>query len=162
MTRSAQSLFAVAGASLLLFILVPSCGGGTGSTHTMPDLAEVPDLTVGPDIATPPDLKAAPSDGPKMECFTPADCGGKPCCLTVQSQALQGLVCTTTADSCNPSLDITGSGQTRTCTTDTDCTSGLTRSILPTCCMATRNGQSIQMCFSTGLAQLSGGAVVCP
>ncbi len=153
------------------------CGGGSGTTDlAMPagnkDLAMAPSpdltVTVGPDMATPaaaPDMTTPPSGADMMivpMCTSPADCMGNPCCLSVQMSMLAGLTCSAKMSDCAPMLDFSGSGQTRVCTKDADCTSGLMNSNLPTCCTGMKGGSKIHLCFSAGLAAFSMGQVTCP
>jgi hypothetical protein len=99
--------------------------------------------------------------GVPVQCAYPSECMGDPCCITVQSGAATAANCTNAANACVPNLNVgTQSGQTRGCTTNSDCTAGGITSSYPTCCTQVKYG--VHLCFNSTLAGLSGGAFTCP
>jgi hypothetical protein len=99
--------------------------------------------------------------GVPVQCAYPAECMGDPCCITVANGAATATNCTNMASACQPNLNVaTQSGQTRGCTTNADCTAGVTTPNYPTCCTQVKYG--VHLCFNTTLAALSMGAFTCP
>ena len=148
--------------ALVVALALGACGGGTTGGNNNVSTGDLASAASG-DLATPSDMAMSmPGDAPPAECMSPKDCGGNPCCLTVTLQVNQGVVCTKAATDCQPALDLSGSGMTRLCTVDADCTTGVAKVLLGSCCAATKNGATTHMCFNKSLASFSMGAVVCP
>jgi hypothetical protein len=139
---------------------------------TAPDLAVQQDLTaMQQDLAaTQQDLALAPHPdlapvgdlARQGACAGPGDCGGNPCCMTLKAQAVQSVQCGGAPSDCAPAIDFAGSGQTRLCTRDADCTSGVANPTLPSCCTAMQGGQHTHLCFSRLWAPLTMGQITCP
>lgn len=172
--RPARRSLAAATAILLSGCVDPSAlSTGNGppgdvSSHDLavaPDLASRVDLAVSPDLAVVRDLAVAPPDlvttMPKA-CTSTNDCGGNPCCMTLAASKVQSVSCAAKASDCAPAVDFSGNGQTRICTKDADCTSGLMSSSLPDCCTATQGGAAVHICFSKSLAGFTMGQITCP
>jgi hypothetical protein len=98
--------------------------------------------------------------GLPIQCNGPAQCGGNPCCLTLENQTPTGFLCTNAPGDCPPMLAM-GSSQTRACKYDGDCTAGLTSSMAPTCCHSTANPNS-RFCFDSAFVGFTMGQVACP
>jgi hypothetical protein len=129
------------------------------------------DLSIAADLATPADLLVSVDatvipttpDLSIVQCTNWSECGGNPCCVAVNSGAFSGTTCTTSASGCSPTLNIfSQTGVTRTCVTDSDCTSGTSSSQLSTCCTANAQGQTLHVCFSSAYTSFTGGVVTCP
>ena len=101
--------------------------------------------------------------GISVACNGPGQCGGDPCCATLEKAMPTDVVCETTMNACPPSFDIqTRSGMTRLCNVDGDCSAGLNGpSMLPVCCHSPSN-PGTHFCFDKTYAKFSNGLVVCP
>jgi hypothetical protein len=142
-----------------------ACGGGTTSnnndasnnTHDLSGVTQ--DLSAA---STNIHLDSGTFADADIQCATPSDCPGAACCITVTGGSFGSSMCEATA-SCVPAISMTTlSGQTRACTTDTDCAGS---TMLPTCCTATLSGQTGKICFNTTYAQLAslvGATITCP
>jgi hypothetical protein len=99
--------------------------------------------------------------GLPITCQGPGNCGGNPCCITLDNSALTSISCTSAASQCAPALSGSGSGMTRSCNYDGDCTYGLSGNPpYPDCCHLTSNNQ--RFCFNKGLVGFTGGSIACP
>ncbi len=123
------------------------CVGSTGNGLTASCAATCPSMTV------------------PVDCRVPENCGGNPCCLTLNMNAPQSVMCESTPSGCPGNLTFGGntiSGTTRLCTKSADCTASDNNTNYPDCCSTTQMGVTQQFCFSSGIAALSGGAITCP
>jgi len=87
-----------------------------------------------------------------VQCTSPNDCGGKPCCLElVQSQPTIAY-CVATQDACPSGLSVGSlaglTGRTRMCNIDADCTVGAVDSPLKSCCTSHYFGMTQKICFT--------------
>jgi hypothetical protein len=98
-----------------------------------------------------------------VQCTSPNDCGGKPCCLGLDHSQPTLAWCVPTQDGCSSSLSVGSlaglTGQTRMCNTDVDCTAGAVDSPYKNCCTSTYFGTTQKICFNK--AQTAPG-ITCP
>jgi hypothetical protein len=97
---------------------------------------------------TPMCQSSCPDGGFVAQCRGPQDCGGNPCCVTLQNNySIHDVSCAHAQTDCVPSVDTTtGSGQDRACNVDGDCTAGAPGTNLPNCCTNSSTGQHV--CFN--------------
>jgi hypothetical protein len=69
-------------------------------------------------------------------------------------------MCAGAATDCAPNVMLDGSGVTRVCNTDDDCTSGAPNTQFNECCHLVSSGYRI--CFSSFYVGLSNGMIACP
>jgi hypothetical protein len=102
--------------------------------------------------------------GLAVQCSGPAQCGGNPCCLTLQGTTPQDISCTSSASACPAMFQLTGGGtnQTRACKYDGDCTAGLSGTqMYPDCCHVVQQ-PNIKFCFSKAFVSFTMGQLACP
>jgi hypothetical protein len=96
------------------------------------------------------------SSGLPVQCGGPEFCGGKPCCLTLANKMPKDITCSAAQTDCAPNIDLSGSGKTRLCHVDTDCTAGAANTAYPNCCKGTQGGVEQHFCFSKAFAMIAG------
>jgi hypothetical protein len=118
-------------------------------------------------IATPPDGGAIPgcvsgacTGGFPVSCAGPGYCGGKPCCLQLLNTMATSVSCSAAPTDCSPTINISGTGMTRVCDHDGDCTDGASSTQFGECCHLTANNYKI--CFSSVYVGVTMGAIACP
>ena len=106
-------------------------------------------------------LPSCPDGNFSVACDGPEDCTGNPCCVAIMGGAPGGSTCTAAPNACPPQFSGIGSGQTRVCHTDGDCTSGIMTTQLNLCCtVPTPAGAKAHVCLNKMFAQFVGGS--CP
>jgi hypothetical protein len=99
--------------------------------------------------------------GTLINCFGPEFCASaNPCCMTITAGHADSILCTGSPGDCAPNLGAGGSGMTRICNADADCTAGGVTTNYPQCCHNTKTG--LKLCFSSAAVPFSGGAIACP
>ena len=104
---------------------------------------------------------AACPGGVQIQCVGPGNCGGDPCCLTIANMAPQSILCGKTPKSCVPNFNASGSGMTRLCSVDGDCTAGGVMTMYNQCCHYTQ-GQMTKICFNASFVAFTQGQIACP
>lgn len=106
---------------------------------------------------TPMCMTSCPDGGFIAECDGPEDCGGNPCCITINAGfSVGGVLCGASATDCPPAVDPnTQSGKDRACHVDGDCAAGAPGTMLPDCCTNSATGQHV--CFNKSLVGLVPG-----
>lgn len=106
--------------------------------------------------------------GVSIACNGPGDCGGDPCCATLENASPKNVVCETAMNACPPMFDLaTRSGMTRMCNVDGDCIAGLTpqqaqSEMYKDCCHSNANSSS-HFCFSASIASgFPQAGITCP
>jgi len=130
-----------------------SCGPGTFCC-----------VTQGPGVPQGSCAASCADGGVPVQCRTPADCSGNPCCLTLKNNNPESVLCGHGASDCDTMFSGSGSsasGTTRLCRNGADCTAGIPNTNFPDCCTTMRQGISQQFCFNAQLVGLTTG-VTCP
>ena len=102
--------------------------------------------------------------GLAIQCSGPAQCGGDPCCLTLEGTTPKDITCTNSASACPAMFQLSGGGtnQTRACHYDGDCTAGLSGTqMYPDCCHVVQQ-PNIKFCFSKAFVSFTMGQLACP
>ena len=108
-------------------------------------------------------MPSCPDGGATVSCSGPEFCMGNPCCATITNMSIAGVMCTAAMTDCPGMLNFTtGSGDTRLCHVDADCTRSNTGTTFTNCCTFMQGGQTAHGCFDPAFAALSGGRVTCP
>jgi hypothetical protein len=106
--------------------------------------------------------------GVSLACSGPGQCGGNPCCATLENASPKNVVCETSMSACPPSFDLaTKSGMTRMCNVSGDCVAGLSPQQMQSemykdCCHSNSNS-SFHFCFSAAIATgFPQAGITCP
>jgi hypothetical protein len=95
-----------------------------------------------------------------VTCAGPGYCGGNPCCVMLQNARPTDVSCSSAMTDCPPMANLTGTGQTRVCNVDADCTAGAPNTLLTQCCHLVATGDRI--CFNQSFVPLAKGTIACP
>jgi hypothetical protein len=113
-----------------------------------------------PDGGADPTCATSCPNGVPVQCSGPGHCDGLPCCLTLMNARPQNVSCSAQQTDCVPNINFMGTGVTRGCDTDDDCTAGAPDTNFNQCCHLVTLGY--RLCFAKGFVPVTKGQIACP